>query len=358
MYRRSLLRAGVAAGSSVVIGGCLTSSDFEPLANPSVPEDRPDGSYIPSHVSGMEMIGMAEQSDYAFGAMYSIPHQFWNVNGTSVSYTDVENDDDIHLMASVWDPETRTVLPETGLSVEIYQNDSLVSQETIYPMLSQRMGFHYGANFELNGDGEYTVRLSVGAMSIRRSGNFKQRFSEPATVEIPFEYSHYVKEGLAFERTEAQPATNGAVNPAYMKMVPDSVAPTQYDLPGTSIGTGMSNDAKLVVAVLDSPPAGIDGDGQYLAVSARTRYNRVLLPAMGLEGTLSRDGDTVYDGAFTRTLDPELNYHYGAVVDSIESGDRLTLRVTVPPQAARHIGYESAFGGLMGGMPDVSITVE
>jgi hypothetical protein len=65
----------------------------------------------------------------------------------------------------------------------------------------------------------------------------------------------------------------------------------------------------------------------------------------------------VYDGSFDRTLDPDIGYHYGAVVDGVESGDSLTLSVDVQPQTARHEGYETAFGGLMGGMPDVTIGV-
>jgi hypothetical protein len=289
--------------------------------------------------------------------MYSYAHRFWNVNGDAVSLTEIDDGDDVHLMAVVWDPETNTVLPDTGLSVKIDQDDSLVSQEAIYPMLSQPMGFHYGANFGLNGDGEYTVTLSVGAMSTRRSGPFQGRFSEPTTVEIPFEYSQQAKEEITFERMEDETATPGAVDPMAMEMMPDSLAPSESDLPGTVVGSGTSNDANFVVAVLETPPAGIGGDGPYVAVSARSRYNRMILPAMGLEGTLSRGSETVYEGEFTRTLDPDLNYHYGAVVDSVESGDELTLRVTVQPQTARHEGYETAFGGLMGGMDDVSITV-
>jgi hypothetical protein len=143
-----------------------------------------------------------------------------------------------------------------------------------------------------------------------------------------------------------------------MEMLPDSLAPAESDLPGTVVGSATSDDAVLVATVLDSPPAGVDGDGQYLAISARSRYNRMVLPAMGIEGTLARGGETVYEGAFTRTLDPDLHYHYGAVVDSVESGDELSLRVTVQPQTARHEGYETAFGGLMGGMPDVTIDVQ
>lgn len=358
MNRRALLRAGAALIGSAALAGCTGLFETRPIGIPPIPEDRPDAIYIPSHVEGMKMSGMATQGDYAFGLMYSYAHRFWNINGDSVSLTEIADEDDVHLMASVWDPETMTVLPDTGLSAEIYQGDSLVTQEAIYPMLSQPMGFHYGSNFGLNGDGEYTVKLSVDAMSTRRSGAFQDRFSEPTTVEIPFEYSQQAKEEIMFKRMEDKTATPGAVDPMEMEMMPDSLAPSESDLPGTVIGSGMSNDAKFVVTILDIPPAGIDGDGQYVAVSARSQYNRMILPAMGLEGTLSRGSETVYEGEFTRTLDPDLNYHYGAVVDGVESGDELSLRVTVQPQTARHEGYETAFGGLMGGMDDVTITVQ
>jgi hypothetical protein len=79
---------------------------------------------------------------------------------------------------------------------------------------------------------------------------------------------------------------------------------------------------------------------------------------MGLAGTLSRDGETIYDGQLTPTLDPYLDYHYGAVVDGIASGDELTLRPTVQPQTARHEGYETAFGGLKGAMSPATMGIE
>lgn len=77
-----------------------------------------------------------------------------------------------------------------------------------------------------------------------------------------------------------------------------------------------------------------------------------------MTGTLTRDGQTVYDGPLTRTLDPDLNYHYGAVVDGVESGDELSMAVETQPQTARHECYETAFGGLMGAMPKMTITAE
>jgi hypothetical protein len=224
-------------------------------------------------------------------------------------------------------------------------------------MLSQPMGFHYGANFGLEGDGSYLVRLSVGAVSTRRAGAFVDRFDDPATAEVELDYSEADKREISFDRPE-DAGSPGALDPMEMEMLPDSLAPAVEDLPDRVVGETESNGARLVATVLESPPAGVDGDGAYLAVSARTRYNRMVVPAMALEGTLTRGGETVYEGAFARTLHPDLHYHYGAVVDGVESGDELALSVPVQPQTARHEGYETAFGGLDGGMPDATLTVE
>mgnify|MGYP000418680014 CR=1 FL=1 len=358
MKRRGLLRAGGALALAGSLAGCSSLIETRAAGVPPVPENRPDGVYHPSHVEGMSMIGTTTSGDYALGLFYSYPHRFWNVNGNSVSLTEIDEDDAVHLMASVWDPETETVLPDTGLSLEIYRDGSLISQEAIYPMLSQPMGFHYGANFGLEGDGTYTVRLSVGAVSTRRTGGFAARFAEPSTAEIPFEYSESAKNEISFQVFDEEVGTPGAVDPMSMDALPNASAPLESDLPGRVLGSGTSNDARLVATVLETPPAGIDGDGSYLAVSARTRYNRMVIPAMAMAGRLDRDGETVYDGELARTLDPDLGYHYGAVVDDIESGDELTVSTRVQPQTARHEGYETAFGGLMGGMPDVTIRVE
>jgi hypothetical protein len=355
MDRRTFLRAG-AGVSALSLAGCAGLLESRATGNAPVPENRPDGIYVPGHVEGMEMVDTGERGDFAAGLMYSYAHRFWTVTGNTVERTSIEDGDDVHLMASIWDPETRTVLPETGLSLEILRDGSLVSEEVIYPMLSQPMGFHYGANFGLDGDGSYTVRLSVGGVSTRRTGSFRDRFGEPTTIDIPFEYSQSARDELAYEVLD-RGGEPGAVDPNSMGMMPDSFAPAVEELPGTVLGSGRSNGAVLVATALDSPPAGVEGEGGYLAVSARSRYNRMVVPAMGLAGAVRRDGEPVLDGRLVRTLDPDLGYHYGAVVDGVESGDELTLTPTTQPQTARHEGYETAFGGLQGGMEPVTLTV-
>jgi hypothetical protein len=74
---------------------------------------------------------------------------------------------------------------------------------------------------------------------------------------------------------------------------------------------------------------------------------------MSLSGRLQRNGETVFDDILQTTIDPDLNYHYGAVVSDVQSGDELTVTVDAPPQTARHEGYEMAFFE----MSDMELTV-
>ncbi len=365
MDRRTFLRSAAATGAVAGAGGLSGCLGFElatggdiPRAPPVV-EDRPDGVYLPSHIEGMQMGGMGMTGDYHVGVFYSYAHRFWNVNSESVERTDIQSGDDVHLMASVWDPDTGQIIPETGLSLEIEKDGSLVSQEVIYPMLSQPMGFHYGGNFSLDGDGTYTVRVSIGGVRTRQTGTFRSRFSQPAVIPVDVEYSRSTRDEISY-RTLDDAGETGAVDPMEMEMMPDATAPEVGSLPGSVLGEVNSNDAVLVATLLEESPVGVDAPGPYLAVSARTPYNRMLIPAMGLEATMTRDGEDLFSGELVRTLDPDLSYHYGAALDgaTVETGDELTLTPTVWPQVARHEGYETAFGGVLGGMPERTITVE
>ena len=383
MNRRTFLRASAGLTGSMTLAGCAGLFSVR-QGEPPLVENRPKAVYYPTHSEGMKMLGTGERgsmsmnesgstggmndtsrmamnssggsvtnnstgesdgrtSDYAFALMYSYPHRFWTVTGSRAQKVPIQQDDSVHLMASVWEPQTGIVLPDTGLSVEINQGNTLVSEEAIYPMLSQQMGFHYGANFALPGDGTYTATLSVGAMSTRRTGEFVGMFGKPTSVDIQFEYSQQEKNEIAYTRLEERAGKQGAVEPMAMKMLPNSTMPTKRELPGEVIGTQTSGDGRFVVTVLDEPPRGIDANGPYLAVTARTPYNRMVLPAMGLSATFRRKGKLIFDGPLKPALDPNLNYHYGATVDSVKNGDRLEVRTKTPPQAARHEGYETAF---------------
>ncbi|MFB6142488.1 MAG: iron transporter [Halorientalis sp.] len=344
MERRRYLRAAGLAAATGLAGCGILRTERRSTRSPPLVEDRPDAVYYPTHVEGMNVVGTADAGPYRVALTYSYPHRFWTVTGDEASITRIEADDSVHLMAQVWDPETGTVLPDTGLDLEVTRDGDLVSQEVIYPMLSQPMGVHYGGNFALAGDGTYDVTVSVGALSgsgVRRAGPFRDRFADPGEATVEFPYSQAARDDIAYRLLE-RAGQRGAVDRMDMAAAPTGVAPTEATLPGDVRATATTGDAVLVVSLLDSPPAGVAGE-RYLAVSARTPYNRLVLPAMALSGTLARGDETVFEGSLARTLDPDLGYHYGAAVPSVAAGDSLALTVETPPQVARHEGYETAF---------------
>jgi uncharacterized protein involved in high-affinity Fe2+ transport len=349
MRRRDLLRGAGVAGLAG-LAGCLGLVETRAARAPEPLEDPPNRVYRPTHVEGMVREGQATAGDVRVAVTYSFPHRFWTVTNREVSMTDIDEADSVHLMTVAFDKQTGVYLPDTGLTVELTREDELVSQEVIYPMVAQRMGFHYGGNFPLPGDGTYTARVQVGGVGTRRTGAFRDRFTEPATGTARFSFSEADREAIQF-RTLDDAGSPGAVEPMEMAGIPEPRLPAPADLPGETLGTPTSGDAVLATQLLD-PPAGIEGE-RYLAVSARTPYNRVPLPMAALEATVSRGSETAFEGPLRPTLDPALQYHYGAAVPALSAGDEIRLRVNTPPQVARHEGYETAFLE----MPDATVTV-
>jgi hypothetical protein len=352
MKRRSFLRAASIVGATGVTG-CLGDASEGSNAPPLV-EDRPDAVYYPSHIEGMQMAGVGMAGDFTVGLSYSFPHRFWLATGQKREKVDIKEQDSAHLMATVWDDETNTVLPASNVAVDVTKGGTSVNKKRMWPMLSQNMGFHYGDNVALDGDGTYEAAVTVDPMGARRTGDFAGRFGSAASTTVEFEFSQSALEELMFRRLDEKKGQRGSVSPMEMEMMPVSHLPVAPDLPGSNVGEATSGDGVFLVRKLADPPAGIDAEGTYLALSPRTPYNRYPLPMMSLSAVLSRGGEAVVEDDSRPTLDPGLGYHYGAIVDTVESGDELELSVTVPPQVARHEGYETAFFD----MPSMTLTAE
>ncbi|MFA1612257.1 DUF7350 domain-containing protein [Halobellus rubicundus] len=342
--RRALL-GGVATGALLSTAGCLRALGFRRQSawrDPTLVEDRPDAVYVPTVTEGMRMYGRATAGRFGVALMFSYPHRFWTLSGAERSKTVVEADHDLHLMASLWDTETGQALPlDSGVTIEIRRDGDLVTEELAYPMLSQQMGLHYGSNYALDGEGAYEARVHIGGVSLRRTGAFADAFESAEMATIPFAFDADELSEIALEETE-NPGARGAVPPMEMDGVPVGRAPAVDALPGRHLGSGRSGDAVFEAFVVDDADDRF-GAEPYLYVSARTPHNRIVLPMMGLEATLTRDDETVFEGRLRRTLDPELGYHYGASVPGIRSADTVTITPTIPPQIARHDGYETAF---------------
>jgi len=211
MKRRGFLRgtAGIGAvGTAGIAGlaGCLERLGFEEesaWANPPLVENRPNAVYLPASREEMGTYGTATDGDYAAALSYTFPHRFWTVEATSEGKTlvEVDADDSLHLMVSVWDRETHTALPAT-LRLEVSQDGEPVDTGTSspWPMISQRMGFHYGDNVQLPGEGAYTVRVTVNPVTgINRTGSFEGRLESPGSLEIDFEYARSDIHDLSFK---------------------------------------------------------------------------------------------------------------------------------------------------------------
>ena len=353
MRRRDFLRAGAGIGGAVTIAGCTDLFETRSVSEePPLVENRPDAIYYPTHIEGMEMAGMATTDQYKIAIMYSFPHRFWTVTGQETNKVSIQDDDSVHFMGLVWDKETMTVLPYTNFSVEITQDGEPIEERSLWPMLTQPMAFHFGDNLSFPGDGTYTATVRIGAIKPRRTDSFQGKFGEPATVDIEFEYSRATRDDLMVKQLDEKAGKKGAVDLMEMDM-PLAQLPPKEELPGRMLGEATSGDGVFIVTALDDAARFTANSQTYLAVSGRTPYNRVPLPFMSLSATLDRDGETVFDSALQSTLDPELDYHYGAAVESIESGDTLTISVDAPPQASRHEGYETAFLE----MPPMELTI-
>ena len=351
MHRRRLL-ATTGSALALSTAGCLGLFETQSVTTraPPLVENRPDAVYVPSHVEGMEMVGTATSGRYEFALSYSFPHRFWLVTGDRVRQVDIEDDQTVHLMLTAWDSETRTVIPSSSAAVTVTnEGDTVVSNKQLWSMLSQNMGVHFGDNVALDGDGTYEVRVNFGPVETRRAGALAGELADRAEISFSIDFAQSTLDAVSYERLEDEQGTRDAKPPMGMlgEMLPNGQVPPADQLPGTVRGTARSDagtgDAAFVVTTLPEPPAGVDGDGTYLAVSARTPYNRYPLPFMSLSATLSRGGETVTGGDLTATLHPELGYHYGTVVERVEGGDTLDIAIDAPPQVARHEGYETAF---------------
>ena len=269
-------------------------------------------------------------------------------------------------MVVVWDAATGRVLPVDISPQVTIEADSggWQRRRSLWPMLSQEMGLHFGDNVTLPADGTYTVHVELPPVTTRRTGTFTGRFDDGATATFEFTYDQAfretVVEGIELlerdrwgERGALEPMDYGGDgNEGSQSAVPYSALPPAESYPGTHLLASdstleardtlpASGDAAFVVTLLESGSRLADGDDRYLLVSPRTPYNRVPLPNMSLRATVDRDGSTA--GDLVGTLDGELGFHYGHSLAAVQPDDSITITVESPPQVARHQGYETAF---------------
>jgi hypothetical protein len=361
IHRRGFLAAtgGLLATTTA---GCLSELGFEEESAraPPLVENRPDAVYHPTHNEGMQMVETKSAGPYRVALSYAFPHRFWTVENEDTSKVTVDRDDSMHLMTSVWHGETGVVVPTAEPSVDVTRDGDPVTSRTPWQMLSQPMGFHFGDNFELPESDTYEAEVFVPPPTSTRTGPLaSDDLEESFAATFELEFDPETVRSLDFTQFDDRAGSREALDPMGMMAVENSQLPPVEELPGQPVAEEEMGDGVFAVRSLDAPPAGFpeessSGDGgAYLAVSARTPYNRYPLALMSLSATLEGTGGTRFDDQLAEVVHPDLGYHYGATVGEIGSGDALTLSVDSPPGAARHEGYETAFFGMGSATIDV-----
>lgn len=232
--RRAFL-AGAAAGAAS-LAGCGGLIRRRGGGEPPLVKNRPDAVYVPSHVEGMEMIGMpAKTATYGVALSFTFPHRFWLVRGGETTRV-APGDTDVHLMATVWDRETGVVLPDPAPHVEVRRDGETVTETTLWPMLSQPMGTHFGDNVTLDGDAGYDLRVTLGPPTTPRLTGSAYP-DHPESFTAGFEFSTSRLETIGVRNLDDRQGRRGAIDVMQMEMLPDLQAPPADGLPGANRGT-------------------------------------------------------------------------------------------------------------------------
>lgn len=329
--RRQLLRAGIGGSLAALTAsaGCIESRS--PYA-PPILDDPPEGVYIPPHFEGMVPIGTDTDGPIAATIQYSYPHRFWLLSGRDHSRVRIQPDDTLHLMVQLWAHDTDVILSGTSPRVTVESGDGIVAERVFWPMLSQRMGFHYGDNLALDGAGTYEIRLEVPPTSDLLAGRFEQLLDGPARFQFTLDWQESTLDDVSITTVgEGRKGASNALSPMDGGAAPLGEVPGT--LPGQSLGTA-STDEMQIQATL-APEMGEEAK---LLLTAATPHNRFAIPMLGPVAH--------YNGSsrrFRAALDPSLGMHYRDRLPGLDSGQDIRVSFPTPPQVARHEGYETAF---------------
>ncbi|KDE58999.1 hypothetical protein EL22_00850 [Halostagnicola sp. A56] len=385
--RHFLVQAGAAAGA-VAVAGCTLEVEDETAdgsGDPTLPQfyeiqDKPDAVYLPTHREAMEMLEPVEAGEYTLAPMLSYVHPFWIISGDEIEREEPDDGNGVHLMIVVWDTETGVVLPiDSGTQLRVTKDGERIgSPRTLWTMISQQMGFHFGDNVPLADDGTYTAELTIPPLDVRTTGELEGKFAETETASFEFEYDAAFRNEIParveyLDREEwGEPGAlepmrhggdmeNGGHNDSDDEdagHVQFSALPPAEEYPGIGLepssgaDAATSGDAVFVTRLLESGSRFVEGGERYLLVSPRTPYNRVPLADMAMTATVS-GGETDSAVALEQTIDGEYGIHYGAALAGVEPGSTVTIEIDSFPQVARHQGYDTAFFD----MPPVELMV-
>lgn len=92
-------------------------------------------------------------------------------------------EENLHVEVTVMDAGDGRFVPGLGVTVTLLDGDGQEVGTHVHPMLWYPMLLHYGRNWQVPGDGRYTLRVQVAPATFPRHDEVNgQRFSEPVSV--------------------------------------------------------------------------------------------------------------------------------------------------------------------------------
>jgi hypothetical protein len=120
-------------------------------------------------------------------AMTAVP--FVIFNGTRERTVPIPKHVSFHLMVTLNDARSGVPIPYASVWATITKDNRVVYDQRQWPMLSEYLGPHYGANVALPGAGRYSISLLVSPPVAARHIEYKNIWLKPHRVTASFNWS-------------------------------------------------------------------------------------------------------------------------------------------------------------------------
>jgi hypothetical protein len=138
---------------------------------------------VPTQVLGTAVWqGMKITAD----AMTPVPFDIYN--GTTMQTVNPPKNVSFHLMVLLNDARTNVVIPYASVWGTIKQGSKTPFDESLWPMISEYMGPHYGNDVVLPGSGTYQLSLLISPPVSARHVEYQNVWLKPHTVTFTFHW--------------------------------------------------------------------------------------------------------------------------------------------------------------------------
>ncbi len=183
--------ASTAAGGAADMSGMGDMSGMDMGPTPAATGGAAAGSEaaaggvkpVPTQVLGTAVWqGMKITAD----AMTPVPFDIYN--GTTMQTVNPPKNVSFHLMVLLNDARTNVVIPYASVWGTIKQGSKTPFDESLWPMISEYMGPHYGNDVVLPGSGTYQLSLLISPPVSARHVEYQNVWLKPHTVTFTFHW--------------------------------------------------------------------------------------------------------------------------------------------------------------------------